>query len=126
MLELEKVIPKKIPVRQLRVAELIKSVIAETLAQRRIDAAVLLDHFITISKVKVSPDLQNATVFITIFQSDNTKEALKQINGLAPKFRSIISKNINLKATPQIIFRYDDTSDHVDKINSLFESIKNN
>lgn len=124
MIELEKVIPKKIPVRQLRVAELIKSVIAETLAQRRIDAEVLQDHFITVSKVKVSPDLQNSTVFITIFQSDDTKEALKQINGLAPKFRSIISKNIKLKTTPQIIFRYDDTSDHVDKINSLLASIK--
>lgn len=126
MLELEKLIPKKIPVRQLRVAELIKSVIAESLVQKRIDAEILLDHFITVSKVKVSPDLQNATVFITIFQSDDTKDALKKINGLAPKFRSIISKNIKLKTTPQIIFRYDDTSEHVDRINSLLASIKEN
>ncbi|MCT4634842.1 MAG: 30S ribosome-binding factor RbfA [Rickettsiales bacterium] len=124
MLELEKIIPKKIPVRQLRVAELIKSVVAESLVQRKIDAEVLLEHFITVSKVKVSPDLQNATVFITIFQSNNTKEILKQINSLAPKFRSIISKSIKLKTIPQIIFRYDDTLEHVEKINSLLDSIK--
>ena len=124
MLELEKVITKKIPVRQLRVAELIKEVIAETLVQRRIDAKVLEDNFITVSKVKVSPDLQNATVFVTIFQSIDTKEFLKQLNSLAPKFRSIISKNIQLKTSPQIIFRYDDTIEHVDRINSLLASIK--
>ncbi len=124
MLELEKIIPKKVPVRQLRVAELIKEVIAETLVQRKIDAQVLTDNFITVSKVKVSPDLQNSTVFVTIFQSNDTKEALKQLNGLAPKFRSIISKNLHLKTSPQIMFRYDDTAEHVDKINSLLASIK--
>ncbi len=124
MLELEKVITKKIPVRQLRVAELIKEVIAETLVQRKIDAKVLEDNFITVSKVKVSPDLQNATVFVTIFQSIDKNEFLKQLNSLAPKFRSIISRNIQLKTSPQIIFRYDDTIEHVDRINSLLASIK--
>ena len=124
MLELEKVIPKKTPVRQLRVAELIKEIIAETLVQRRIDAAVLVDNFITVSKVKVSPDLQNATIFITIFQSTDTKEALKQLNALAPKFRSIISKYLQMKTSPQVMFRYDDTAEHVDRINSLLASIK--
>ena len=124
MLELEKIIPKKIPVRQLRVAELIKEIVAEAIVQRKVDAAVLENNFISVSKVKVSPDIHNATIFVTIIQTSEVKNVLRDLNKLAPKFRVIINKNIQLKSSPQIIFRYDDTSEHVDKINALLNSIK--
>ena len=125
MLELEKIIPtKKGSVRQLRVAEMIKAVIAETLAQKTIDAKVLVDNFITVSKVNISPDLQNATVFVTAFNVSDSKDFLIQLNGLAPKFRGIVNKNIKLKFSPQIIFRYDDTLENVSRINSLISSLK--
>ena len=119
MLELEKLLPKKTPVRQLRVAELIKKTIAETFAQKEIDSKIILDHFITISKVKVSPDLRNATIFITAFQTSDIKILLNELNMLAPKFRFIIAKSIKLKSAPQIIFRYDDTLEQVNKIHQL-------
>ena len=125
MLELEKIVPtKKGSVRQLRVAEMIKAVIAETLAQKTIDAKVLVDNFITVSKVNISPDLQNATVFVTAFNVSDSKDFLIQLNGLAPKFRGIVNKNIKLKFSPQIIFRYDDTLENVSRINSLISSLK--
>ncbi len=124
-LDLEKILPnKKAPVRQLRVAELIKEVVAEIISQRQIDAAVLTDNFITVSKVKISPDLQNATIFITSFQTGEIKELVAQLNGLAPKFRWIINQNIRLKYSPQILFRYDDTLENASKINNLIGSLK--
>ena len=124
-LDLEKILPnKKAPVRQLRVAELIKEVVAEIISQRQIDAAVLTDNFITVSKVKISPDLQNATIFITSFQTGNIKELISDLNGLAPKFRWIINQNIRLKYSPQIMFRYDDTLENASKIDSLIGSLK--
>jgi ribosome-binding factor A len=124
MLELEKLVSKKVPVRQLRVAESIKTAIAEAIVQRKVDAEVLESNFITISKVKVSPDLHNATVFITAFQTENSKNLIKDLNNLAPKFRFIVTKFLKLKTSPQIYFRYDDTAEQVDKINSLLDSIK--
>ncbi len=124
-LDLEKILPsKKAPVRQLRVAELIKEVVAEVIAQRQIDAPVLVDNFITISKVKISPDLQNATIFITTFQTNDIKELITQLNNLAPKFRWIINQNIRLKYSPQIIFRYDDTLENASKVSQLISSLK--
>jgi ribosome-binding factor A len=123
MLELEKLLPQKTPVRQLRVAELIKKTIADVFAQKEIDSKIILENFITISKVKVSPDLHNSTIFITVFQSDNLKKLLDELNMLAPKFRHIIAKSIKLKSAPQVIFRYDDTLEQADKINQL---LKNN
>lgn len=125
MLELEKIVPtKKASVRQLRVAEMIKEIIAETLAQKTIDAKVLVDNFITVSKVNISSDLQNATVFVTVFNISDSKNFLIQLNALAPKFRGIVNKNMKLKFSPQIIFRYDDTLENVDKINNLLSSLK--
>jgi ribosome-binding factor A len=122
MLELEKLLPKKTPVRQLRVAELIKKIIAEVLTRKDVDNPIINDHFITISKVKVSPDLHNATIFITVFQTNNLKELLTELNKLAPKFRFFIAKNIQTKSSPQLIFRYDDTIDQITKINELLTS----
>ena len=125
MLELEKIIPtKKSSVRQLRVAEMIKEIIAETLAQKTIDAKVLVDNFITVSKVNISPDLQNATIFVTAFNISDSKDFLIQLNNLASRFRGIVNKNIRLKFSPQITFRYDDTLENVDKINNLISSLK--
>lgn len=122
MLNLEKLLPQKTPVRQLRVAELIKKVIAEIFARSEIDSKIIIDNFITVSKVKISPDLLNATVYITVFQSSNLKELLNELNKFAPKFRFFISKRVKLKSSPQVIFRYDDTIEQADKINHLLSS----
>jgi len=52
MLELEKLLPKKTPVRQLRVAELIKKIIAEVLTRKDIDNPIINDHFLRFLKLK--------------------------------------------------------------------------
>ena len=121
MLNLEKL--QKVPVRQLRVAELIKEVVAESIAQEQVDAKVLADNFITVSKVKVSPDLQNATIFVSIFQASNVKEIIDDLNKLSYQFRMVINRNVKLRSSPKISFRYDDTLEEVDRIEQLIHSI---
>ncbi len=123
MIKIEKF--EKVPVRQLKVAKLIKEVIAETFAQKIINAKVLLDNFITVSSVKVSPDLQNATIYITVFNAKDLENVLSDLNSLAPKFRAILNKNIKLKFSPKIIFRYDNSLDEALRIDAILDSIKN-
>ncbi len=123
MLDLEK-LQKKAPVRQLRVAELIKEVVAGAISQRQIDAKVLVDNFITVSKVKVSPDLQNATILVTVFKAKgDIKIVIAKLNELAHRFRDIINRNIKLKFSPKVVFRYDNTLEEVGRINKLIASI---
>ncbi|MEK6734143.1 MAG: 30S ribosome-binding factor RbfA [Pseudomonadota bacterium] len=124
MLELEKLLPKKTSVRQLRIAELIKKTVAEALIENLVDSKIIVENFITISKVNLSPDLHNCTIYITAFNCNNIKELMAELNNFAPKFRFIISKQIKLKSSPQVIFRYDDTLEHVAKIEELIESTK--
>lgn len=123
MIKIEKF--EKVPVRQLKVAKLIKEVIAETFAQKIINSKVLLDNFITVSSVKVSPDLQNATIYITVFNAKDLENVLSDLNSLAPKFRAILNKNIKLKFSPKIIFRYDNSLDEALRIDAILDSIKN-
>lgn len=124
MLELEKILPaKKSSTRQLKVAQTIKELVAEAIVHKQVEAEVLENNFITISKVNISPDLQNATVFITVYNCLDSKSFLAELNKLAPKFRYIVNKNLQLKFSPQITFRYDDTLENVDRINSLLSSL---
>jgi ribosome-binding factor A len=122
MLDLEK-LQKKAPVRQLRVAELIKEVIAQALSQKQFDDALLAGRFISVSKVKISPDLQNATILVTIFPNNNVKEIIEKLNHLSSKFRELVNRNVKLKFSPKILFRFDDTLEEVSRINNLILSI---
>lgn len=114
---------EKTPIRQLRVAELIKEVIAQAIAQKTIDDKIFYDSFISVTKVKISPDLQNATVFISAFPTSNSASLIERMNQINHKFRSIINNKIKLRFSPKILFRYDNTQEEVDKINKLIDSI---
>lgn len=122
MLELEKLLPKKNSVRQLRVAEQIQKIIAEVIAQKQISNRILLENFISVSKVNIGADLHNATVFVTVFNDVDKKQLIEELNKIAHKFRAIINKEIKLKSSPQILFRYDDSLENIDRINKLLNS----
>jgi len=111
------------PVRQLRVAELIKEVVAKAIAERQIDSKIFDNSLISVTKIKVSPDLQNATIFVSSFPIINPEELVDKLNQLAHRFRQIINHNVKLKFSPKVLFRYDDTLEEVSRINSLIDSI---
>lgn len=123
MIKLEKF--EKTPIRQLKVAELIKEIIAEIFSQKILNSKVVLDNFITVSNVKVSPDLHNATVYINVFQAKNLNNVLDELNALSPKLRNLLNKNIKLKFSPKLSFRYDDSIDEALRIENILDSIKN-
>lgn len=111
------------PVRQLRVAELIKEVVAKAISERQVDSKVFDNSLISITKIKMSPDLQNATIFVSSFPLLNKEELVEKLNNFAHRFRSIINYNVKLKYSPKIVFRYDDTLEEVSRINKLIDSI---
>ena len=121
MIRIEKF--EKTPIRQLRVAELIKEVVAQIISQKIIDDKIFYNSFISVTKVKISPDLQNATIFISAFPSNDTKALVDRMNQINQRFRSIINDKVKLRFSPKILFRYDNTQEEVDKINKLLDSV---
>ncbi len=107
-----------------RVEELILEEVADILQKKVKDPRV---GFVTVSKVKVTRDLQNALVFVTIMGSD--EEIKKGIDGLknATGFiRAELGKRLKyMKYCPKVTFKYDDTLDYADNINKLLKKIHN-
>ncbi len=90
--------------RQLRVGELIRHALAEILARGELMDDDLAKMMITVPEVRVSPDLRNATVYITPLGGGDHKAAEKAITRHARWLRGQVAKRINLKFAPDLVF----------------------
>ncbi len=78
---------------------------------------------ISVTKVKITPDLKYAKVYISMLNSkskEKTLEALKKSSGY---IRSEIAKRINLRITPELVFEEDDSMEYGMKIDSILKDL---
>lgn len=78
---------------------------------------------ISVTKVKVTPDLKYAKVYISILNSKNTKETFANLKKASGYVRTEIAKRINLRITPEILFELDDSIEYGAKIDSILKDI---
>jgi ribosome-binding factor A len=110
--------------RQLKVAELIKKGLVQFFAEGKILAKELIDVSITVSEVRVSPDLKIARAYVVPFATNmEPNKFLELLNSMDREIRSSVTKIINLKYSPKIIFRFDESFDQADKIERIFYEI---
>ncbi len=96
-------------------------------AELRRELAVLVhaavrDHAlpsVSVSDVEVTKDLDVATVYVTALIGDQGKEATAALNELAKEFRRELSRTMKLRRVPELRFRYDDSVDKGERIESL-------
>lgn len=81
---------------------------------------------ITITSVKVSPDLKIAKVYLSVFDKDKREEALEKIKSVSGYIRSELASRIRIKFVPELKFFIDDTLDYVEKIEGLIKKIHEN
>ena len=108
--------------RQLRVGELIRHAVAELLARGEIMDDEVSRLMITVPEVRVSPDLRNATVYITPLGGGDHKVAEKAMARHARFIRGQVAHKINLRFAPELTFRYDDRFDESAHIDALLHS----
>ena len=105
------------PDRARKMAERIKEIVA-----RRLEKGIRDDRlgFVTITDVRVTGDLQHATIFFTVYGSDeerqNSWDALKSATGM---LRSEVGRNITARLTPSLEFVLDalpETSAHIEDL----------
>lgn len=82
--------------------------------------------FITITEVKVSPDLGYAKVYLSFLMVADKKVELQKVKDLKGKVRGILGDRIKkqVRIIPQLDFYLDETMDHAAKMEQLFEKIK--
>lgn len=108
--------------RQLRVGELIRHSLAEILARGELMDDEVTRMMVTVPEVRVSPDLRNATVYITPLGGGEPKLAEKAMNRNARWLRGQVARQVNLKFAPDLVFRYDDRFDETAHIDALLHS----
>jgi ribosome-binding factor A len=110
---------KPVGQRQLRVGELLRHTLVELLRRDVIHDPHLTGVAITVSEVRVSPDLKNATVYALPLSGKKTAEVVAALNHAASFIRGQMSKGTELKFTPKLTFVGDESFDEADRIRAL-------
>jgi len=79
--------------------------------------------FLTITNVKVSPDLRIAKIYVSVFEKDKRDTVLDKISLVSGFIRSELASRITIKFVPELKFYIDDTLDYVEKIEDLIKQI---
>jgi ribosome-binding factor A len=81
--------------------------------------------FVTITEVKMTPDLQIARVYYTAYGSEQEKtQTASALEESAPKIRSHLGKVLRMKYTPRLEFFYDVGLEHSFKIQKLLNTVR--
>ena len=102
-------------------------VLQEELAQvfQREGAAFLPNTLVTITRVRVSPDLAVAKVYLSFFNTNNTTLSINTVNAHAGEIRYKLGSRIRhqVRVVPELTFFVDDTNEYVERMDNLFEKI---
>lgn len=110
--------------RQLRVGEEIRHILADVFSHRHSGDEFLDQSSITVTEVRVSPDLQHATVFILPLGGQHVPEILAALKERAWFFRKAVAHQLKIRVTPHLVFQADLSFDQAQKIETLLRSPK--
>jgi len=110
---------KPISQRQLRVGEMIKQALSMIFLREETKIPDLDTKSITVTEVRMSPDLKTAKIFIIPLGGKNIDNVLDKLKEFSFVIRKVLSKKIVLKFLPKLFFVHDDSFDYAEKIENL-------
>ncbi len=109
--------------RQLRVGELVRKGLSDILRSGEIRHPDVADASITVTEVRLSPDLRNATVFVLPLGGRNAEPALEGLRLCAPYLRGRLAREVELRYAPALSFLLDDSFDQAGRVEALLEKV---
>ena len=104
-----------------RVADQIRKELSVLIAREVRDPGIA---FLTITRVKVTPDLQQARIFYTIIGDEKArKETAKALGRAQPFLRRQVGQRLGLRAVPELQFMYDESIEQQDRIERIIQDI---
>ena len=82
-----------------------------------------LTGLISVSKVKTTPDLRYAKVYVTMINEKSKKENLSILKKSSGFIRSELAKKINLRYTPELVFEFDESLEYGTRIDEILKDI---
>ena len=110
--------------RQLRVGELIKQSLGQIFLRDEAKVPSLITKNITVTEVRMSPDLKNARAYVIPLGGKDTKNAVSVLTQFSHLIRKALSKKIDMKFLPKVSFVHDKSFDYAEKIERLIQKNK--
>jgi ribosome-binding factor A len=108
--------------RQLRVGEELRHAIAHVIERGELRDPDLQGRGITVTEVRVSPDLRNATIFVTPLGGGDCRAILAGLGRATPFLRHELGRMVQLRMVPDLHFLADTSFDEAGHIDSLLRS----
>lgn len=83
------------------------------------------DKLVTVTQVRMTPDLLLAKVYVSVYGSDNKQEVILQLEDNYPRIRQALGSRIakNMRRVPELQFFLDDTVDEMYRVEALLENM---
>jgi len=116
--------PETRSVRLLKVGEQVRHVISELLTRQMVHDEVLTAHAVSVTEVRMSPDLRHAAVFVKPLLGQDEEVVLKALRTNTAFFQKEVAGKLKLKYAARIKFLPDDSFDVAEKIEALLRDPK--
>lgn len=107
--------------RQLRVGEEIRHILANVLSRGELRDPVLHDVSLTVTEVRPSPDMKNATVFVMPLGGGHVGEIVDALNRAAGFLRGQVGRELTMKFTPSLRFVADESFDAAQRVDEALK-----
>ena len=111
--------PRPASQRQLRVGEELRHALAQLLRPGELRDPALREANITVTEVRVSPDLKNATAFVMPLAGTNEADIMAGLKRSAPFLKGRVARMVELRQAPNIVFAVDTAFDSAARIEAL-------
>ena len=112
--------------RQLRVGELVKQNLGELLIRNEAKIPLINSKLITVTEVRMTPDLKTARVFVIPLGGEDTKETVRILTENSHLVRRALSKRLDIKFLPKLTFVEDNSFEYAEKIEKIIKKNKEN
>ena len=109
--------------RQLRVGELLRKELSETLVKNDFHHSDLSNFSITVSQVVVTPDMKWARAFVSPLGGENFDEVMDYLNKNVFSIQKIIASKVRLKRMPKLVFIEDKSFDFASNISQKIKDL---
>ena len=107
--------------RQLRVGEMIKQALGNIFMRGEAKLPNIETKNITVTEVRMSPDLKTAKAFVLPLGGKNAKEVIDVLKDFSFIVRKALSKKISMKFLPKLLFVKDESFEYAEKIENLIK-----
>src|SRR3984893_9157222 len=105
--------------RRLRVGEELRHALSKILREGECRDPMLENTSITVTEVRMSPDLRNATAFVMPLAGANATEVVTGLERSATFLKGLVAREVQLRDAPNLVFALDDTFDRANRISAL-------